>query len=543
MQIASLMVAHHGDDQAETVMMRLSNNRLRSGLQAMQSIEWIPECEGIYGVHHSGKSLKPNDNLPMPFPVEQGGIKILRPLLAFEKARLIATCEDKGVEWAEDKTNQMQTLTSRNAIRHMYKHHKLPEALSIKSLINLSLKMQERIKSHRVYAERLFDQCLMKLDIQSGSLLIRFPPFSNLLPRPIETEADRTHAKNNAYCLLHRVAELVTPKSKTPLGQLAATVDRIYPELINMAEEDPSSWEVVQKKSYSVFGVWWRAWLQPSPFTCSAEDASLPHPREWLLTRQPLDTAAEGQDADKNFVYPPTGTTSLLDQPSRREFYRLFDGRFWIHLRNFTADTLIIRIFNKEDFRRFPSYTRDKTMAENNSARPYRYITAAFDLLRPADLRFTLPAVFRKDSITGKETLIGFPTLDVSLHIFGPPDGICAWSVHYKKVDFGSRKPVNTIVPGLTRRRIIALEYRQKNARKALMKLKSRIADGEAKKGRVMSSASNPFVHVNGRTRRKSEEWKEKKERVVSPVAAAEDETDGFEFLETEAKRQEERQE
>lgn len=58
----------------------------------MQSVEWIPECEGIYGVYRSGKALMPRSSLNIPFPVEQGGIQIVRPLLSFEKSRLIATC-------------------------------------------------------------------------------------------------------------------------------------------------------------------------------------------------------------------------------------------------------------------------------------------------------------------------------------------------------------------------------------------------------------------------------------------------------------------
>jgi tRNA(Ile)-lysidine synthase TilS/MesJ len=41
-KIQALMLAHHGDDQAETVMMRLANNRLRTGLKGMQPVEWIP---------------------------------------------------------------------------------------------------------------------------------------------------------------------------------------------------------------------------------------------------------------------------------------------------------------------------------------------------------------------------------------------------------------------------------------------------------------------------------------------------------------------
>ncbi|KAI4913166.1 hypothetical protein J4E85_010899 [Alternaria conjuncta] len=454
MKITRLMLAHHADDQAETVVMRLANNRLRSGLQAMQRREWIPECEGLHGVYHSGKHQKPDRTGLVPFKVEQGGVQILRPLLTFEKTRLIATCEEKGVAWAEDKTNQIKTLTSRNAIRHIYQNHKLPEALSVKSLVNISQHMQERIKWHRDLADKLFDKCPMKLDIQTGCLIVRFPPFSDLLPYPINTKADKIKAKNTAYCLLERVAGLVTPATKAPLGELAASAYRIYPELEEL-EENVVPGEALQKKNFCVYNVWWRFWDKPSPFNKPEHqeegiNPDLTHPREWLLTRQPLETL-ERANPELNIVYPPK---RKLGKPSQREMWRLFDGRYWISLTNrLTYDNIVLRIFSKDDYLPTAHEIKNRMLepAENS---PYRFITAAFDLLKPADLRFTLPAVFRIDRKTGEQTLLGFPTLDLRPHGFGPPASECEWEVAYKKVDFGSRSAYDIIKPGKSRKDI-----------------------------------------------------------------------------------------
>ncbi|CAO2650645.1 Nn.00g019370.m01.CDS01 [Neocucurbitaria sp. VM-36] len=477
--IDMLMVAHHGDDQAETVMMRLANKRLRSGLQAMQSVEWIPECEGIYGVHHSGKYQR---NINMPFPVEQGGIQILRPLLAFEKSRLIATCEEKGVAWAEDKTNQIQTLTSRNAVRHICRNHKLPYALNLKSLVDVSLSMQKRVESHKAYAQKLFDQCLIKLDIQTGCLLVRFPPFSSLLARSIETESDRNEAKDNAYCLIERVAELVTPKPKPHLGQLAGMIDYIYPELEDPKESKLSTLAMQQSmKNRCVHGIWWRIWGKPSPFEVPDDGFNCAgiHPREWLLTRQPLDRGERNNPAHY-MIYPPSSTTVSLTthKPIRsRATFQLFDGRFWIRLWNHSSDTLTLRLFEKTDLQHLPTAQEEREAYQEpnlSGPRPYRYITAAFALLNPSDLRFTLPAVFRKDSATGKETLVGFPTLDVRIHGFGALDGVCEWSVHYKKINFGNRSAGDIIVPGSSRANIIAEEKRQTKQKKGIANLKLR---------------------------------------------------------------------
>ncbi|EUC37606.1 hypothetical protein COCCADRAFT_85023 [Bipolaris zeicola 26-R-13] len=528
MKINRLMVAHHADDQAETVMMRMANHRLRSGLQAMQREEWIPECEGIYGVYHSGNPLKPRPSLNIPFPIEQGGIKILRPLLDFEKARLIATCEEKGVAWAEDKTNQIQTLTSRNAIRHIYKNHKLPEALSVRSLVDVSLHMQERVKKHKDFAKELFEKCLIKLDIQTGCLVVRFPPFPDLLPRPIETIADKIEAKNTAYGLLERVAELVTPRAKAPLGQLAATIHRIYPELEELEDDDVGHWDGVRKKNYCVFSVWWRFWDQRTPFPEHDEhgiDLSLPHPREWLLTRQPLDTN-ERKDAANYLVYPPSSNS----RPSRSEPFRLFDGRYWIRFHNLLPrDRLIIRIFNKADAHLLPTYQQNRAdMLDVTRARPYRFILAALDLLRPSDVRYTLPAVFRKDHETGLETLVGFPTLDVRIDGFGAPEGVCEWSVRYKKIELGSRTAGQIVVPGSTRKDIVIEDKKQvvvqQGAEKARLRKQKQREEGQLQRAREAGRGDDALTgekrmvgHVDGRRRRSNgmeERAAEKKDAV-----------------------------
>jgi hypothetical protein len=64
-----------------------------------------------------------------------------------------------------------------------------------------------------------------------------------------------------------------------------------------------------------------------------------------------------------------------------------------------------------------------------------RYAAVALSMVKPADLRFTLPALFCRDTLTKEERLIGFPTLDVSTGKLGYPEDICSWRVHYKKLD------------------------------------------------------------------------------------------------------------
>src|ERR1700693_2172654 len=52
--IDSLLLGHHEDDQAETILMRLANGQGTRGLVGIKSPAGIPECYGIHGVYESG---------------------------------------------------------------------------------------------------------------------------------------------------------------------------------------------------------------------------------------------------------------------------------------------------------------------------------------------------------------------------------------------------------------------------------------------------------------------------------------------------------
>lgn len=47
--IKHIVLAHHADDQAETVLMRLIKESGTAGLAGIQTTGPIPECTGIYG--------------------------------------------------------------------------------------------------------------------------------------------------------------------------------------------------------------------------------------------------------------------------------------------------------------------------------------------------------------------------------------------------------------------------------------------------------------------------------------------------------------
>jgi tRNA(Ile)-lysidine synthase len=74
----AVAVAHHRDDQAETLLMRLSRGSGIDGLSAMQ---------------------------PSRLLATQPPVKLVRPLLSVPKSRLVATLEALGQSWIEDPSN------------------------------------------------------------------------------------------------------------------------------------------------------------------------------------------------------------------------------------------------------------------------------------------------------------------------------------------------------------------------------------------------------------------------------------------------------
>ncbi len=84
----ALLVAHHAQDQLETMLMRLVRASGVEGLAAMRPL------------------------------TEKHGIPVLRPLLSVTKQQLIATLQASGQAWLEDPSNQSERYT-RNRLRQV----------------------------------------------------------------------------------------------------------------------------------------------------------------------------------------------------------------------------------------------------------------------------------------------------------------------------------------------------------------------------------------------------------------------------------------
>lgn len=434
------MVAHHADDQAETVLMRLFHARLRSGLQGMKKIEWIPECYGIHGVYHSGGPVPIGD----PSLVEHGGIKILRPLLGFEKSRLIATCEKHNTRWAEDKTNQDKSLTLRNALRNIVNNHQLPKALTKESMLSLAQTTRARVQKHQAAAEKLFNSCQMSLDVSVGAVTVRLPPVEALLSDSVSASApslsDKLRARNTANYLLERITDLVSPMEKATRESLANAVLTVYPSLA------PEFIKIPSQRRQQSFACCKCLWNEAEPNEAESKEAKLNKTElnKWILSRQP--------PAKKDIE-----ASSITFPPGKMSGWHLFDGRFWVRLRNQNNRDIVLRMVSGKEYEELLHATPKAKLGEYQPPGPEAsmydrrtYMIKALKAVKPYMLRRHLPALFLAPGPTSPEaepTLIALPTLQSSTKISlkGARLIKCTWDVRYKKVDSGSR-PLSDIL-------------------------------------------------------------------------------------------------
>ncbi|KAI1210515.1 adenine nucleotide alpha hydrolases-like protein [Annulohypoxylon truncatum] len=279
-KLASLFLAHHEDDQYETVLMRLLQGHGSRGLRGMKKAHDIPECDGMFGVHQSGyvddqmsewpfyrdtpsakvrkhlreaikadfrsmdnqdpeaeaeseseveveledfyhktqyASIEPND-----IRIEDGGVMVYRPLLEFSKDRLVATCLENNVPWWEDSTNQDATLTMRNAVRKLYKGYTLPKALQKPSILALSKRCERRVQALEAEADRLLRQTIIHdFELHAGTAIVQFPKYESAITRrdsrsPLRRKARLSRRREIAAIVLRKILMLVSPEKQAP---------------------------------------------------------------------------------------------------------------------------------------------------------------------------------------------------------------------------------------------------------------------------------------------------------------------------------------
>ncbi|KAI0451821.1 adenine nucleotide alpha hydrolases-like protein [Xylaria acuta] len=447
-KIASLLFAHHQDDQYETVLMRLLQGHGVRGLRGMRTASDIPECEGIHGAYQSGyvddqkkkipyyntkitrrqyKALKRDMRSRIDYlmheeelrdsildgldgydfeelyqakrvvaleladiDVEDGGVAVYRPLLEFSKDRLIATCEANNIRWWEDNTNRDPTLTMRNAVRHMCENHTLPVALQKPSILALSRRCEQRAQALEAEADRLLSQTIIHdIEVNVGSASVQFPEYSlSRFPRDISSPLRRRgriqRQREVAGLLIKRIIALVSPEEQ-PVP--LANLQNVISRLFPALSDERSAPE--PPKAFGIAGVHFVP-IEPSS---RAGDALT-----WYLSRipypsnQPIPRYRAPYWCTSNDGWRNAGADASAGEKkwSRWTRWALWDGRFWIRLRHRLPYRVILQPFLREHAKGF---------REELSPQDRDRLTALLKRYAPGKTRYTLPALYLEEDL------------------------------------------------------------------------------------------------------------------------------------------------
>ena len=449
-----LLVAHHDDDQAETVLMRLASGHKGLGLQGMSLLADIPECWGMHGVYRSGKweaialrlrreeEKDPSSEkaqilrraLARPDILERGGVRILRPLLDFSKERLIETCRARALGWEEDKTNEDTWRTPRNNIRALLRSAKLPQALQKSSMLQLAKKTSDTFQKKSASVGRIVDRCeILLFDVRCGGLVVRLPSRMTIKVRRGDAYAAyRKSARLSAMLLLRTFVLPVTPQEEVSLHSLEQAAVSIFPDL---NDNDIAVDKTLQPTNFTGGGVQFQRLHSPLAAPLSELNPAISTPWGdldpvfvWMLTRQPFS-----KNPLTLTVQPPANAGSpIADHSPSWSSWQLWDGRYWIRLLNRSSRPLIVRSFQPSDLQHL-HYTLSRAR--------YKELHHLLHLTVPGKVRWTLLAIAETggDSLpTGQ--LLALPTLgQVGTFDIGDVNGEkkVEWQIRYKLVGLG----------------------------------------------------------------------------------------------------------
>ncbi|KAI1461011.1 adenine nucleotide alpha hydrolases-like protein [Annulohypoxylon moriforme] len=446
-KLASIFLAHHEDDQYETVLMRLLQGHGSRGLRGMRKAHDIPECDGLWHAHQSGYVDDQMDEWPFyrdrpsakvrkhlhwamkadisrlvnennhndecevdledfyhkpqngalelnNIPIEDGGVMVYRPLLEFSKDRLIATCLENNVPWWEDSTNHDPTLTMRNAIRHLYKGYTLPKALQKPAILALSKRCEWRVQTQEAEVDRLLRQTIIHdFEPHTGTVVVQFPKFESIITKryaqtPLRRQARFLRQREIAAILMRRILMLVSPeKHAPPISSLENHVWRLFPSLAGPGNVTQTG----EPKAFSICGVLLAPITPKSPQRNSAPaNASEPHLQSltWYLSRAPYPSIQPLPRVRTLYWAMQNYEPTYLLSP--RIPHALWDGRYWFHASHRLPYRVIIQPFLAAHSKPFRALLPPQTLALLD-ARLKRYA--------PGKVRYTLPAIYLEEEL------------------------------------------------------------------------------------------------------------------------------------------------
>ncbi|KAI4165579.1 MAG: hypothetical protein LQ342_000992 [Letrouitia transgressa] len=455
LHIEGLITAHHSDDQAETVLMRLFQGRIGESLHGIQPEANI-DCWGHYGLVGSGgrdiAEFKKNErqrsldlgskefamaikaasvetqdpSILRQDGFEYGGIKVYRPFLGFSKEQLKETCRHYSMDWVEDATNHDPTKTPRNAIRHLLRTNALPAVLRPHSVCALAERVRSKLREREIPAEKYFERC--KIDSfhgGSGRLVVQIPPQGiGLGKNPSDPiTIDDAESEQRAARFLLALIQIVTPFSHVSVQKLGTACAGVFPKL-KLANSNQD-----QVSNFTVGHVQFRR-LEPSEkgnsplpdarsTVSGAKKASNKH--TWVLERQRFNNPPADIRIPRLEPPDPASPAPLTTALSP---WRLWDGRYWFRVVRSPDRDFVIRPLTEKILKAL----RDSLWGRR---RKFRELRDLLDSAAPGNVRFTLP-VLMEDHPEAVQAL-ALPTLGFRTWPLGARSDV-QWMVRYKQV-------------------------------------------------------------------------------------------------------------
>lgn len=208
--VPMIAAAHHADDQAETLLLRLTQGSGLGGLAAMRAVTVIDDA---------ALTLR--------------SVRLVRPLLAASRAQIVAYARHHALAWREDESNADETR-SRNLIRHQV----LPALTRINPQVVATLaRTADQIAGEHDRLRSLDEQTLRQRIVQQDEerIVLRLGALQELTPAMLRgllhtalahLDADlRTIGATQIHALCTRIMQARRVSGPHPLaGELAWSV-------------------------------------------------------------------------------------------------------------------------------------------------------------------------------------------------------------------------------------------------------------------------------------------------------------------------------
>lgn len=402
-----LFLGHHHDDQMETLIMKMITQR-SFRLSSFRGMSVISSAPYTLQSFDSRKNLEGNANSPYAHDgFDERSIKLVRPLLEFPKARLLATCEHFKIPFVLDQTNLDPSYTLRNAIRHLRSHTKLPRALQDTSLTKLRNRAIEDADLEE-HAGGEFNDTIIAKEVYKESGMTEVT-FGELTQERLERYL------RGAGFTLARFCDLVSPINKDLIpSRLSSLATKAILSLLDIQQPTNSVRGLGRELHHQTLQVDFRA-THPRHCTCDKGLKSL------QISRQPMRRSEILANTFNINVH------SLAEDDAKNSQWISWDNRFWIRVKPITSSrhghlNLVLRPYQPQDV---PRTRKLMQSIDQQTSIEERLNTCA-----PGHVRYTLP-VFALDG-----EVVAFPTCDIQLAKQLPFSWQVAYSRPQRAIDF-----------------------------------------------------------------------------------------------------------